>query len=50
MNIYKETKNAKWTFLAFAIPTVIAIGVTFTVAQVVKAFSLFKYEIKSAEL
>lgn len=40
VNIYKETKNAKWTFLAFAIPTVIAIGVTFTVAQVVKAFNL----------
>ncbi|WZV52609.1 nucleoside recognition domain-containing protein [Priestia megaterium] len=40
VNIYKETKNVKWTFLAFAIPTVIAIGVTFAVAQVVKAFNL----------
>ncbi|PTX55328.1 ferrous iron transport protein B [Melghirimyces profundicolus] len=35
-NIYKETKSPKWTFLAFAIPTGIAIGVTFTVAQVVR--------------
>jgi ferrous iron transport protein B len=35
VNIYKETKSKKWTFLSFAIPTVIAIVVTFTVAQVV---------------
>lgn len=38
INIYKETKSKKWTFLSFAIPTAIAIGVTFIVAQVVRAF------------
>lgn len=38
VNIYKETKSKKWTFLSFAIPTAIAIGVTFTVAQVARAF------------
>ncbi|KKB34697.1 nucleoside recognition domain-containing protein [Bacillus thermotolerans] len=38
VNIFKETKSWKWTFAAFAIPTVIAIGVTFTVAQVVRGF------------
>nr|WP_173108052.1 ferrous iron transporter B [Bacillus sp. KH172YL63] len=37
VNIYKETKSKKWTFLAFAIPTAIAIGVTFLVATIVKA-------------
>lgn len=37
VNIYKETKSKKWTFLAFAIPTAIAIGVTFIVAQVARA-------------
>ncbi len=36
-NIYKETKSPKWTFLAFIIPTSIAMGVTFIVAQVVRA-------------
>ncbi|WNB91519.1 nucleoside recognition domain-containing protein [Bacillus sp. NEB1478] len=35
VNIYKETKSKKWTFLSFAIPTVIAIAVTFTIAQIV---------------
>ncbi|MBH0157159.1 MAG: ferrous iron transporter B [Bacillota bacterium] len=35
VNIYKETKSKKWTFLAFLIPTVIAITVTFTIAQTV---------------
>ncbi|MCI0767113.1 nucleoside recognition domain-containing protein [Bacillus sp. TL12] len=35
VNIYKETKSPKWTFLAFAIPTVIAIVVTFLTAQLV---------------
>ncbi|PGZ98095.1 iron transporter FeoB [Bacillus pseudomycoides] len=35
VNIYKETKSAKWTFLSFAIPTVIAIVVTFLTAQLV---------------
>jgi ferrous iron transport protein B len=34
VNIYKETKSPKWTFLAFIIPTAIAIGVTFVIAQV----------------
>lgn len=33
--IYKETKDAKWTFLAALIPTAIAIGVTFTITQIV---------------
>ncbi|WP_246064825.1 nucleoside recognition domain-containing protein [Melghirimyces algeriensis] len=36
INIYKETKSPKWTFLSFAIPTAMAIGVTFTVAQVAR--------------
>ncbi|OFD84606.1 nucleoside recognition domain-containing protein [Bacillus mycoides] len=35
VNIYKETKSAKWTFLSFAIPTVIAIVVTFFSTQLV---------------
>ncbi|WP_062236769.1 nucleoside recognition domain-containing protein [Fictibacillus sp. FJAT-27399] len=33
VNIYKETKSAKWTFLSFIIPTAIAILVTFAIAQ-----------------
>lgn len=33
VNVYKETKNIKWTFLSFLIPTVIAIFVTFVIAQ-----------------
>ncbi len=37
INIYKETKSKKWTFLSFAIPTAIAIIVTFIVAQTVRA-------------
>lgn len=37
-NIYKETKSPKWTFLAFLIPTSIAIGVTYITTQVVRAF------------
>ncbi|GGE18874.1 iron transporter FeoB [Marinithermofilum abyssi] len=37
LNIYKETKSRKWTFLAFAIPTSLAIGVTFIVAQAARA-------------
>jgi ferrous iron transport protein B len=40
VNIYKETKSKKWTFLSFLIPTVIAIGVTFIIAQVVQYFGL----------
>ncbi|MBO1626982.1 ferrous iron transporter B [Bacillus arachidis] len=35
VNIYKETKSPKWTFLSFAIPTVIAIAVTFLTTQLV---------------
>ncbi|WP_100330271.1 nucleoside recognition domain-containing protein [Bacillus xiapuensis] len=38
LNIYKETNSKKWTFTAFALPTAIAIAVTFIVAQVVRAF------------
>jgi ferrous iron transport protein B len=40
INIYKETKSKKWTFLSFAIPTSLAIIVTFIVAQIVKGFGL----------
>ncbi|MBO9129026.1 ferrous iron transporter B [Bacillus sp. 165] len=40
VNIYKETKSKKWTFLSFAIPTGIAIAVTFIVAQTVRALGL----------
>ncbi|PEA54691.1 iron transporter FeoB [Bacillus pseudomycoides] len=40
VNIYKETKSAKWTFLAFAIPTVIAIVVTFLSAQLINWLGL----------
>ena len=40
VNIYKETKSKKWTFLSFAIPTAIAIGVTFLVTTIVRAFGL----------
>lgn len=36
INIYKETKSYKWTFVAFIIPTVIALGVTFAVAELVR--------------
>ena len=36
VNIYKETKSAKWTFLSFAIPTVIAI-VLYTIGTLVRA-------------
>lgn len=38
LNIYKETKSKKWTFMAFAIPTGIAIGVTFSLTIIAKAF------------
>ena len=37
-NIYKETKSKKWTFMSFAIPTAIAIGVTFLTATVARLF------------
>ncbi|MFC4078343.1 nucleoside recognition domain-containing protein [Salinithrix halophila] len=33
INIYKETKSPKWTFLSFAIPTALAVGVTFLTTQ-----------------
>ncbi|HEY4551744.1 MAG TPA: nucleoside recognition domain-containing protein [Bacillaceae bacterium] len=39
-NIYKETKSPKWTFLSFLIPTVIAVGVTYIVAQTFRALGL----------
>lgn len=37
INIYKETKSAKWTFLAFLIPTVIAILIPLIITQVITA-------------
>ncbi|RFU62703.1 nucleoside recognition domain-containing protein [Bacillus sp. V59.32b] len=40
LNIYKETKSAKWTFLAFLIPTVIAIIVPLTITQLVTRLGL----------
>ncbi|WP_042456881.1 nucleoside recognition domain-containing protein [Neobacillus dielmonensis] len=36
INIYKETKSKKWTFVAFAIPTVIAIIVPLVITQSAK--------------
>jgi ferrous iron transport protein B len=36
VNVYKETKNVKWTFLSFLIPTAIAVLVTFVIAQGVR--------------
>ncbi|TWE01723.1 ferrous iron transport protein B [Neobacillus bataviensis] len=40
LNIYKETKSKKWTFLAFLIPTVIAIFIPFIITQAVRMFDL----------
>ncbi|MGX6443299.1 nucleoside recognition domain-containing protein [Neobacillus sp. K501] len=40
LNIYKETKSKKWTFLAFLIPTVIAILVPLIITQIVKFLGL----------
>ncbi len=40
VNIYKETKSVKWTFLSFAIPTVLAILITFLIAQTARALGL----------
>lgn len=40
VNIYKETKSKTWTFLSFLIPTVIAIVVTWAIAQTVYFFNL----------
>lgn len=37
-NIYKETKSKKWTILSALIPLAIAIAVTFTTAQLARAF------------
>ena len=36
INIYKETKSLKWTFLSFLIPTVIAILIPFIITQIVR--------------
>ncbi|TLS35200.1 nucleoside recognition domain-containing protein [Pseudalkalibacillus caeni] len=38
VNIYKETKSKKWTLMAFLIPTLIALLVTFSINQIVTAF------------
>ncbi|MGG2084113.1 nucleoside recognition domain-containing protein [Lysinibacillus pakistanensis] len=38
VNIYKETKSPKWTFMSFLIPTVIAIGVTWLTATIAQVF------------
>ncbi|MGG2057463.1 nucleoside recognition domain-containing protein [Lysinibacillus pakistanensis] len=38
VNIYKETKSPKWTFMSFLIPTVIAIGVTWLTATIARVF------------
>ncbi|MBT2655739.1 ferrous iron transporter B [Bacillus sp. ISL-18] len=40
LNIYKETKSKKWTFLAFLIPTVIAIVIPLIITQTVRMFGL----------
>jgi len=40
LNIYKETKSKKWTFLAFLIPTVIAILIPFVITQTVRMLGL----------
>lgn len=37
LNIYKETKSAKWTFLSFLIPTVIAILIPLIITQIVRS-------------
>ncbi|MCP3027782.1 nucleoside recognition domain-containing protein [Halobacillus sp. A5] len=34
--IYKETKSVKWTLMSALIPTIIAIAITFIVAQIVR--------------
>lgn len=38
VNIYKETKSKKWTFMAFIIPTVIAIIIPLIITQTVRMF------------
>jgi ferrous iron transport protein B len=40
LNIYKETKSKKWTFLAFLIPTVIAIFIPLVITQTVRMLGL----------
>jgi ferrous iron transport protein B len=40
VNIYKETKSPKWTFLSFLIPTVIAFVVTFSIAFIIRSVHL----------
>jgi ferrous iron transport protein B len=40
INIYKETKSPKWTFLAYLIPTLIAFLVTFVITYIVRTFHL----------
>jgi ferrous iron transport protein B len=40
LNIYKETKSKKWTFMAFLIPTVIAILVPLIITQTVKMLGI----------
>ncbi|ABO66697.1 ferrous iron transporter B [Geobacillus thermodenitrificans] len=40
VNIYKETKSTKWTFVAFALPTAIAVAVTFTTARLARWLGL----------
>ncbi|WP_371366497.1 Fe(2+) transporter FeoB [Sporomusa rhizae] len=40
LSAYKESGSAKWTFLAFIIPTVIAFTVCFAVAQSARFFGL----------
>ena len=42
LNIYKETKSKKRTFMSFAIPTAIAIGVAFLTATVARLLDGFK--------
>jgi len=40
LSAYKESGSLKWTFAAFAIPTVIAFTVCFAVAQTARALGL----------
>ncbi|MFC4798997.1 nucleoside recognition domain-containing protein [Neobacillus sp. GCM10023253] len=40
LNVYKETKSKKWTFLSFLIPTAIAIIVPFVITQTVRMLGL----------
>ncbi|MGI6647657.1 MAG: nucleoside recognition domain-containing protein [Bacillota bacterium] len=40
LTVFKETKSLKWTFMAFLLPTAIAITVCFSVAQLVRFLGL----------